>query len=144
MLKRQHVFIRSLLALNTIDDSPTSLSKLQITPFEAFFPQDQQAFECTQNAAKFFLLKCQPKDCTSGRQRYALISCVTRLDVLTITSRLNQVLRIRERSLNLVNMIFKMQTQGSSNLGLQEAPENDCLVINGLWRHIRNRKEGHA
>lgn len=40
MLKRQHVFIRSLLALNTIDDSPTLLSKLQITLFEAFFPQD--------------------------------------------------------------------------------------------------------
>lgn len=37
MLKRQHVFIRSLLALNTIDDSPTLLSKLQTTPFEAFF-----------------------------------------------------------------------------------------------------------
>ena len=37
MLKRQHVFIRSLLALNTIDDSSTLLSKLQTTPFEALF-----------------------------------------------------------------------------------------------------------
>lgn len=37
MLKRQHIFIRSLLALNTIDDSPTLLSKLQTTPFEALF-----------------------------------------------------------------------------------------------------------
>lgn len=37
MLKRQRVFIRALLACNTIDDSPTLLSKLQTTPFEALF-----------------------------------------------------------------------------------------------------------
>lgn len=66
MLKQQHVFIRSLLALNIIDDSPTLLSKLQTTPFEALFSKISKHL----NALRMLLnYSCQSAnlDCTSGR-----------------------------------------------------------------------------